>query len=314
MLNFDSCCFEVNADLMKPDIRKYVKHTIQDIEGTEQTYFEAKNIQAGLSHIKYFPNTGIVVSNISGKLLPIEHRQLINQNNIDQAFDLIHASGFLRPEDYMSIYDTGIVRTIDITENIQVPNVTEYLQAVSCITSQNYKNEFYTGRGEHVGKTGRVFKGKQKTFKERLLLYDKQHETGNKEYTGTLRIESNRNTFESIRKDINGNNTLLDILTTIERPVLNLLTKILGYNEANKNLYDMAYRTPDIKQFLFESALQQAGNDMEIVKEVLKIANKGNSRSTLNRYIKQIEYYKRNKETGTAGANYIQDILQKLSA
>lgn len=312
-LTFDSCNFEVYSDYCKPNLKLYAEKTTKLPDGTSKTLYEANNIQAGINRITVLPETQQVVISISGKVLPIEHKQLISQNNIEQVFDIINASTFLET-DCIGILENSVVRSIDFTNNIEVDNVPEYLKAVSCVTSRNYRNETYTGTGEHAGTTGRVFKGNYKTFKERMLFYDKQAQTQNKFYAGILRIENNRSTFDSIRKDIKGKNTLFDILTSNEKPNLKLFTKILGYNEANKNLYDMAQQATDIKHLYFEAILQQAGNDMQVVKEILQIADKTKNRSTVSRHMKQIEYYKRNKETGTTGANYIQDILKKLSA
>jgi len=312
-LSFDSCNFEVSADYCKPNLKLFAEKTTKNPGEDIRTLYEANNIAPGINRITVLPDTKQVVLSISGKVLPIEHKQLISQDNIEQAFDIINKTGFVKT-DLLPVLEHSIVRSIDFTNNVEVDNVTEYLNMVSCISSHNYRNEIYKGTGEHKGTTGRVFKANFATKKERMLFYDKQAQTQNKKYSGILRVESNRATFKSIRNDVNANNTLLEIVTSNEKPNLKLFNKILGQNEANKNIYDMAKRVTDIKQLYFEAILQQAGNDMQIVKEILQIANKSNNRSTVMRNYKQIKEYYQSRETGETGTIFIQDILQKLSA
>jgi len=312
MINIDSCCFSVHENYAKPDISKFDKIVRQrtDIE-TSQTYYEAKNICPGFSKITYLPETGIVTFDISGKLLPIQHKQLISQSNIENCIDIINGTGYLQA-DMLPLLENSTVRKIDFTENIEVSNVNEYLQAVSCISSQKYNKDTYNGRGNDVGKTGVVFRGTFKTFKEYLLFYDKQAETKKPEYKNNLRIESKRSTFESIRKDVKAQNNLLDILTSNEKPVLKVCNRIFGSNETNYKLYDSMKYIKNTQQLLYEALLLQSGNNMQTVKQFLLMSNK--SRTTAYRHLKQIELYKRNRNSNGTSADYLKDILLKLTA
>jgi hypothetical protein len=312
MINIDSCCFSVHENYAKPDISKFDKIVRQktDIE-TPQVYYEKKNICPGFSKITYLPETGIVTFDISGKLLPIQHKQLISQSNIENCIDIINGTGYLQA-DMLPLLENSTVRKIDFTENIEVSNVNEYLQAVSCISSQKYNKDTYNGRGNDVGKTGVVFRGTFKTFKEYLLFYDKQAETKKPEYKNNLRIESKRSTFESIRKDVKAQNNLLDILTSNEKPVLKVCNRIFGSNETNYKLYDSMKNIKNTQQLLYEALLLQSGNNMQTVKQFLLMSNK--SRTTAYRHLKQIELYKRNRNSNGTSADYLKDILLKLTA
>lgn len=310
MINIDSCCFSVHENEVKPDISKFDKIVRQKTE-TSQTYYEAKNICPGLNKITYMPETGILTFDISGKLLPIQHKQLISQSNIENCFDIINGTGYVKA-DMLQTLENSTVRKIDFTENIEVSNVNEYLQAVSCISSQKYNKDVYNGRGNDVGKTGVVFRGTFKTFKEYLLFYDKQAETKKPEYKNILRIESKRSTFDSIRKDVKAQNNLFDILTSSEKPVLNVYSRITGTNETNYKLYDNMKNIKNTSQLYFEALLLQSGNNMQTVKQFLLMANK--SRATAYRHLKQIELYKRNRNSTGTNTDYLKDILLKLSA
>jgi len=165
----------------------------------------------------------------------------------------------------LQVLENSTVRKIDFTENLEVSNVNEYLQAVSCISSQKYNKDVYNGRGNDVGKTGVVFRGTFKTFKEYLLFYDKQAETKKPEYKNILRIESKRSTFDSIRKDVKAQNNLFDILTSSEKPVLNVYSRITGTNETNFKLYDNMKNIKNTQQLLYEALLLQSGNNLSLI-------------------------------------------------
>jgi len=320
MLNIDSCCFSVHENYAKPNISKFARHDItrQKTESeteteTSQTYYEAKSVCTGLNRIVYMPETGIVTFELSGKILPVSHKQLISQSNIEDCFSVINATGTVEA-DCISVLENSTVRRVDFTENLSVSNVGAYLSAVSTISSSRYNKDIYVGRGTEVGKTGIVFRGTYKTFKEYLLFYDKYAEAKDEVYKNTLRIESKRSTYESIRRDVNAQNNLFDILTSVEKPVLKVYSRVVGMNEANMKLYDRMKDIKDIQQLFYESLLQQSGEDMQTVKQYLLLANKNKSRSTAYRHLKKIEAYKRNRHAEANEPDYIKDILLKLSA
>lgn len=314
MLNIDSCCFSVHENYAKPNLKLFdeVTRRRQDSE-TSQTYYEAKRVCDGLNKVTYMPETGIVTFDISGKLLPVEHKQLISQSNVEDCFSVINATGIVEVE-CLSTLENSTVRKVDFTENLLVSNVGAYLSAVSAISSSRYNKDMYSGRGDEAGKTGVVFRGTYKTFKEYLLFYDKQAETKNEVYRNILRIESKRATFDSIRKDVQAGNNLLDILTSVEKPVLKVYSRVTGMNEANLKLYDRMKSIADIKQLFYESLLQQAGDDMQTVKQYLILANKNKRRANVTETLKRIEAYKRNRHVEADKPDYLKDILLKLSA
>ena len=312
MLNIDSCCFSVHENYVSPDTKKFDKITRQksDIEAS-QTYYEKKNIVPGLNKITCMPETGIVAFDISGKLLPDSHKQLISQSNIKECFEAINSTGYVEADCY-SVLENSIVRKVDFTENIEVSNINDYLQAVSMVSSKKYNKDIYQGRGVEAGKTGVVFRGTFKSFREYLLFYDKYAETkSNINYQNILRIESKRANFASIRKDVQAGNNLLDILTSAEKPVLKVYSRITGMNETNYKLFDNMKNIKNSQQLFYEALLQQCNDNMQTVKQYLLLANK--RRATAYETLKRIEVYKRNRIT-TLGTDYLKDILLKLSA
>lgn len=314
MLNIDSCCFSVHEDYAKPNLSRFDRITRQKTDcEAEQTYYETKRVCDGLNKVTYMPETGIVTFDISGKLLPVEHKQLISQSNVEDCFNVINATGIVEVE-CLSALENSTVRKVDFTENLLVSNVGAYLSAVSTVSSSRYNKDMYNGRGDEAGKTGIVFRGTYKTFKEYLLFYDKQAETKNEVYRNILRIESKRATFDSIRKDVQAGNNLLDILTSAEKPVLKVYSRVTGMNESNLKLYDRMKSITDIKQLFYESLLQQAGDDMQTVKQYLILANKNKRRANVTETLKRIEAYKRNRHVEADKPDYLKDILLKLSA
>lgn len=312
-MNIDSCQFSLNSDLIRPNYDKFLRKTEYSPEtNIENTYYEASNVIAGLNNIKYFPNTNEVVVSLSGKILPTEHKQLININNIEQVVDIMNSTPLMQL-DISDLMLNSKVRKVDMTENIQVSNVNEYISAFNCINSSNYIKTAYQGRGEDKGKTGIVFRRPYKTFKEYLILYDKEKETKNSIYNGILRAESKRCTFDSIRRDVKGGNDLNDILTSKERPLYNLAKKIIGVNETNTEFINMADKVQNIDALEIEALCHNCNYDIRAIKEVLKIANKQGSRMTLSRHIKKYEMYLLRRNSNGDAELKLNEILLKLA-
>lgn len=312
-MNIDSCQFSLNSDLIRPNYNKFLRKKEYSPEtNIESTYYEASNVIAGLNNIKYFPNDNVVVVSLSGKILPTEHKQLINNNNIDQVVSIINDTKLLQLDISELMLDSK-VRKLDMTENIQVSNVNEYISAFNCINSRNYIKTAYQGRGEDKGKTGIVFRRPYKTFKEYLILYDKEKETKNSVYNGILRAESKRCTFDSIRRDVKGGNNLNDILTSKERPLYNLAKKIIGVNETNTEFINMANKVNGLNELYIEALLQQTNFDLPATIEVLKEANRQGNRMTLSRHIKDIEMYLLRRNSNGDAELKLNEILLKLA-
>lgn len=315
MLSVDTCCFETRDEYVKLNLSKFDEVTRQTSEGQQRTYFEVKSVFPGLNKVVYMPETGAVTFDISGKILPEQHRQLITQANIEQVFECINGTGVVKA-DMLSVLENSIVRRIDFTNNVEVGNVSEYMQAVALISSPKYSKDVYRGKGTEAGKTGVVFRGRYRTFKEHLLFYDKQEETGNSIYAGVLRVESKRSNFDAIRKDVEADNNLIDILTSTQKPVLKVYGRITGMNEANVKIYDSMRYINEIKELYYETLIQAAGGDMDTLRQYLILANKGKRRGNVTEHYKRIEAYKRMKDidAGYTAHDYLQDIYEKLSA
>jgi hypothetical protein len=263
----------------------------------------------GLSRIEYIPETGIAHIELSGKILPIEHHQLITVKNFDEVIHIINSTG-LCELDTSDVVTHSTVRRVDFTENIiaRLGSIPEYMQAVSVICNPNYNTEEYVGRGKEKGKTGVVMKGLQKTIREHLLIYDKAAETKNNVYLGVIRVEDKRCSFRSIRNGINGDNTLHDIFASDNKPVLSLFRKVLQGHTGSNIVKPTANSVTD---YLYQALLRdKAGNTDLIRKELKQVCN---SSATVYRHHKKILKLQAVDIAGDEYMDYIRDIETQLN-
>lgn len=309
MVKIDSCTFETDSAFLVPDVSQFTKN-IKQVPNSdrEQIYYSAQYPISGVSQIVYLPDTDKITVSLSGKVLPITENQLITKNNIEQVLETIGNTKFI--ESYSpELINNSVVRKVDFTENINCSEIDSYLSSVNSISNRKYNRDFYRGKADDKNKTGVLFRGIFKSFKERLLLYDKQSETKNRHYAGILRIESQRTTFKSIRNDVNGNNNLNDILLSNETPVLNVFKRILNDNQINPELMNSNLIGFDHIALLW---LTQYKYDMNLIKQVL--ADVYPNRATALNHYKKIERFKRNRSVNNSFKENIQDIINQLSA
>jgi hypothetical protein len=309
MVKIDSCTFETDSGFLVPDVSQFTKN-IKQVPNSdrEQIYYSTQYPISGVSQIVYLPDTDKITVSLSGKVLPISENQLITKNNIEQVLETITNSKFIdsySPE----LINNSVVRRVDFTENINCSEIDSYLSSVNSISNRKYNRDFYQGKGDDKNKTGVLFRGIFKSFKERLLLYDKQSETKNRHYAGILRIESQRTTFKSIRNDVNGNNNLNDILLSSETPVLNVFKRIIKDNQINPELMNSNLKGNDFQCLLW---LIHFKDDMDLIKQQLN--SQYSNRSTALNHYKKIERFKRNRSVNNSFQENIKDIINQLSA
>lgn len=113
---------------------------------------------------------------MSAKILGDDYFKLINLNTIEQAFDRINNTGIIEIDKKQ--IDQFSVHSVDCTKNLKGSNPPKIILDNLALLPQNtkYSRAPYRGTGDNKHKTGLVWTGKQKSFKERLLVYDKHTE------------------------------------------------------------------------------------------------------------------------------------------
>lgn len=180
-------------------------------------------------------NTPTAIIETSAKVLRDEYYDMLNLNTADRYIHEVNKNGYIQFNH--GLIDSGKVLTMDVTQNLQVNDkIPGYIQAMACVPiTDKYNVTAYRGAGNH----GIVWAGKQKTFKERQIFYDKMkdiardtklrttvHAKHLKKFEGVLRVEGNFTTFKTIRKYTGTENILGDVLNSKQHVNLQLFDKI----------------------------------------------------------------------------------------
>jgi hypothetical protein len=242
-----------------------------------------------------------VLIEISAKILAENYYSLINQNTIEQAIDTINTTGVVNL-DRNQFIDTAQIMRCDITQNLHPSQKIEnYFTALSMLPiTDKYNVAIYKNGG--VKNNGIVISGKQKTFKERQIFYNKltdvwrdkelkriiDQNTLLNQFKGVLRVETNFTQHRKIKEYCGGSNNLIDVLKAQTNPNYQIFKKITK-------------QTPDTGLTLFEKyegmklyevekiegrkqIIKNLNNDIGLIKEFLGRFSKGNLSRTIAEY------------------------------
>jgi len=135
------------------------------------------------------------------------------------------------------------VLSMDCTNNLKVSR--DPINYISALNQIRINNKYNVTDYREPGNKGIVIAGKQKTFKERMIFYDKILEINRDkalkkesyfinlqgQHTNVLRIESNFTSFAKIQEYTETSTLLKDILNSNENPNLKLFDKITKPNK-----------------------------------------------------------------------------------
>lgn len=244
MNTLDTVKVSVSMDGVRDiDHSRYIRTKIEGSDGGLITsVWQMKNPPVGLDWVKHKETQGIVEVKLSAKILGEDYGKLISLNTIEQAIDAINRTGAinLNPE---VLVNQGIVFTVDSTQNLKVEGkVSDYVDALNTLSANDrFTPDIYRMKGIK-GNSGMVFRGKQKTVKERLIFYDKGKDVKRDkkllgsvsnpsrflaEFDRVLRCEQNHTSFDKIRKRFKiPDNTLINVLQSEANPNYDLFQKI----------------------------------------------------------------------------------------
>ena len=208
-----------------------------------------QNIDFGFNRFVIDKKANNLVIEVSAKLLKDDYAQGINIDTFEQVISNINASKRVKIDASM-IYSKGQLLRADVTDNIKMDTYkgSDLYTDLACIPLQPKYDITPYGKAT-ANRTGLVFKGKQKTFKERVILYDKSIELqstalGNaflnsinrskllNSFKHTYRVEGNFTQLKTIRKYI-GSNQLSDVLASNEKVNYKLFKKITSSANIN---------------------------------------------------------------------------------
>lgn len=258
----------------------------------------------GLKYIEYDPlakEPEQIIIQLSAKILKDNYFQLININTIEQVLDAINSTNALVIDN--SKADQLFVHSADFTKNVTCSYLPgQVIDACKTITNDRYMVETYKGSKDNKNKTGIVFRGKQKTFNERLIIYDKETELKKdtkflkevhkplellRQFSNVTRTEINVTSHRKIKELCKTDNNLMNILQSKQVPVYTLFNKIKHFDYKQLEIFNY----PDYyKLYMIEkiegrkNIIQKLNYDPELVRDFLK---KVLGSKNVSRYVKE---------------------------
>ena len=303
MISLDSNKIKFDVDfLMDFDASKFVT----DSKEKEGDVFSVKHKVIsdvpGLNYIEIDETKNNVIVTTSAKILSDNYFQGININTIEQVIDKINKTGLIKAN-AADIINNGEFLNIDVTDNIKASE--SPVKCLDAFNSYRVNNKYKFNRDDTKHNQGIVYQGKQKSFKERMILYSKFQELKQyknrsfldslnnpmemlRESEKVLRIESNSVQLRKIRERLNIQHT--GILDVLESPVnlnYNLLNKIVNGAEQLKIFEDFEEYTKftDIeKRIGMMGIIEKCNFDMEIIHAFIKSKVEGNIYRYVRRY------------------------------
>lgn len=300
MIRIDSIKIEGPADVLKDiDKTRFCTKQSFDPDGvilSDKLNIEGKDInKSGLNSIQFDNRKQTLTVALSSKILAENYYELININTIDQVFDTINKTGIVSID--KSKLDDFAIHTVDFTTNIKgshKPN--DYIQALKLMSlNSRYKVDLYKGKNDDKHKTGIVFTGRQSSFKERCIMYEKITEivkdknfiSGLKsplqvinQFSNVLRTENNVCQHRKIREYTNTQNTLLAVLNSqVINPNFKLFQKIKTLSGVQTDLFSY---NPDMtllqieKRIGRETIIKDLCFDIDLITDFLRKHVKGN--------------------------------------
>lgn len=241
MIRFDSIKILAPLESVTDFNTNHFKEDIQTFNGTEtRNTLTAQNLDFGFNRLQIDYKANNLIIECSAKALKNDYPEGININTYGQLIDRLNDTKvvLLNPN---VIYNEGKLLRCDVTDNV---NFTEY-KGTNFYTDMGaipLPNKYDITSYNRTKNKGLVIKGKQKSFKERLIFYDKMTELlSNKngrefvnsisklsiweKFNGTIRTETNLNQLSTIRKYV-GSTNLAEALSSESKVNYNLFKKI----------------------------------------------------------------------------------------
>jgi hypothetical protein len=280
--------------------------------------FGVRNIQ-----IRHNGESRTAIVETSAKILRDQYFDMVTVNTADRYLHELNKNGHVMftPD----LITSSRVLTMDVTQNLQVGDqIPKYLSAMACVPiTDKYNVTAYKGSGN----AGIVWGGKQKTFKERQIFYDKLKDIARDQklrknvhskhlqgFNGVLRVEGNFTSFKTIRQYTGTDNILGDILQSDRNVNIQLFDKITR-NVNTVNL-ELLMEWDGMKLYQVEklegrkNIIRALDYDMVKIRAFLSERVKGNTSSYVREYRKICNAMR--KERGIPETNILQEVRQYM--
>jgi hypothetical protein len=254
MIRLDSVKFLIGSDSIQHIDTNRMEKNIKTPPGTD-VYYETYSTETapgiGFKRVSFNTKTNEAILELSGKVLKDQYYELINKNSIERVFNEVNKVSPITFNVGNAIDKTKVL-SMDCTDNLKLSREPiDYIMALNQIRiNERYNVQDYKAPGKNVGID---IRGKQKTFKERQIFYDKQiniisdkflkkepyHSALVFQHKGVLRVETNLTSFERIRNFARATTMLKDILTSDAKPNFAIFEKITKHNSSIQLLLEL---------------------------------------------------------------------------
>ena len=301
------------------------------IEGIKTTFKQVKhsivNPKKGIKLIEVNETTGRVIIQGSAKVLKDQYKEGINLETFDQVINEYNSTGIIQvdPGDVLTF---GEFFTVDISKNMTmdepVPGYISSLYRLGC--NSQYKVDQYRDGGKFVN--GVTFRGKQRSFKERLIFYDKEKDIARdkdlRQYSGqyekVLRAEMNLAQLRRIRHYFSSNN-VSTVLSSQVNANYNLFMKVVS--KSSNDLLRLFNETEGLELRYIEKLkgreriiIEYCQMNWDLVDEFLKTKVKGGSITRYRSEYRKVYLSIKDQETPSIEFidKHIEEIKLKLVA
>lgn len=292
MVTLDSNKIEAPISVLRYFNQDKAVQSIQQKEGEVLSDKYAINgISPGFNYFEVNTKKQTVILGTSAKILKDDYLKGINKNSIEQVLDEVNRQGKgILEVDPFEVVNEGRFLSVDATNNLEIDlHPLKYLDALhSYKVNTRYKVDYNNTKDNQ----GIVFSGIQKSFKERLIIYNKFIELTNKHENrpflesvknvprllntckSILRVESNNVQLRKIRERFNIPNTgVLNVLESPSNPNYNLVMKIVKGSE-QLSLFDELDGFKSFNQFEKfkgqQTIIRECNFDLEFIEQLMR--------------------------------------------
>jgi hypothetical protein len=313
-----------NSDLLERDTKHSKGVLIKDIS-------QIKSIDFGFNSFSLNNLTNDFIIELSAKILKSDYADGINQNNFDRVVDAINKNKFLNIN-IDAFYNSAELLRADVTDNIKLDYKGNFYSDISAIPLPNkYEITSYN----ITRNNGVVFKGKQSSFKERQIIYNKLIELNSvksgkqflnsvnknkiyKDFKDTIRVEGNFTEFKKMRQYI-GSNKLSDVLQSNEKPNYKLWQKITKHTDAEILYLFDRYEGMNIREVIRRRGLEGIITDAKFNWQYIELWLKNKTPKTYRIHRKEFRkiylelQLKQNRANGKHIIQLFSDALLKVA-
>lgn len=263
---------------------------------------------------------------LSAKILGNNYPKGLNINTIIQAVETINKTGIVSINQNKLI-ETAEVLRCDVTDNIK-PEVSAeviYKTLAALPIAKKYHVDLFNTKSNQ----GVVWKGNQKTVRDRQIFYTKlieiqrdKHFKGNtsilKDFKGVIRVESNHAQFKQLNKFF-GSRKLIDILSSDVKLNHDIFSRITEKsNDVDLRLFSQfeGMKFSEIRNYIGDKGIiDMCNNDWEKIQLFVRVYNPNNYKGR-HGYMNKIKglYNQLNTQTKQVDLNLITHIKQLLAA